>query len=147
ALVTPQAPPETTRTPPPRTPRTTAPTVIDQAPRSPRAQPRALGTAATGGGTRRRCTSRLMPATTATRAGHAPAAIPSGPDDGSGALPNRPAPLPITSANNVAVVPSNGVWARNPAPLPTATNRRQAEVKPNREWNNATPCLTPSSSS
>src|SRR5690606_11217841 len=79
--------------------------------------------------------------------GHAPAAIPSGPDDGSGALPNRPAPLPITSANNVAVVPSNGVWARNPAPLPTATNRRQAEVKPNREWNNATPCLTPSSSS
>lgn len=64
-----------------------------------------------------------------------------------GTLPNRPVPVPASSAITVAAVPSRSVCARRPCPLPTAMSWRHAEVKPNREWNSARPNKSPSASS
>ncbi len=73
-------------------------------------------------------------------------ATPSGPADGAGVVPNSPVPVPMTSANRVAVAPSSTACARSPAPCPTATSCRHAELNPNREWNNAIPSPIPSPS-
>ncbi len=72
---------------------------------------------------------------------------PIGPADGAGWEPNRPVPVPMRSANRVAVVPRSSACARSPVPLPTATSCRQAEVKPKREWKRAVPRPRPSRSS
>ncbi len=73
--------------------------------------------------------------------------MPSAPADGAGTEPNRPVPVPMISANSVAVVPSSSAWARSPLPFPTAISCRHAEVKPNREWKRAKPSPRPSRSS
>src|SRR5690606_41426658 len=62
ALVTPQALPLVMRTRALSAARTTPPTHIGQDPRTILARPRAVGTAATGGGVRRRSTRMLAPA-------------------------------------------------------------------------------------
>ncbi len=68
ALVTPQAPPDTSRTPAPSRASTRAPAASGHEPRSARsAAPRAEGTAPSGGGLRRACTRRET-RTTSTRA-------------------------------------------------------------------------------